>query len=69
MEKIKSEGNSILSLYDQNGVLHSSTQKILDITKQYYDKLFQAGPTNRNLENEILSKSNVRLTQEQNSTN
>ena len=65
MEKIKSEGNSILSLYDQNGVLHSSTPKILDITKQYYDKLFQAGPTNRNLQNKILSKSNVRLTQEQ----
>ena len=36
MEKIKSKGNSIHSLYDQNGVLQSNTEKVLGITAEYY---------------------------------
>ena len=41
MEKIKSEGNSIHSIYDQNGMLHSNTEKFLGITTEYYSNLFR----------------------------
>ena len=57
MEKLKSEGNSIDSLYDQNGVLHSNTEKVLGITAEYYSNLFQAGETSKRLQKEILSKT------------
>ena len=65
MEKIKSEGNSIHSLYDQNGVLQSNTEKVLGITAEYYSNLFQAGETNKRLQKEILSKTKVKINQDQ----
>ena len=67
MEKIKSEGNSIHSLYDQNGVLQSNTEKVLGITTEYYSNLFQAGETNKRLQKEILSKTKVKINQDQKS--
>ena len=65
MEKIKSEGNSIHSPYDQNGVSQSNTEKVLGITAEYYSNLFQAGETNKRLQKEILSKTKVKINQDQ----
>ena len=65
MGKITSEGNSIHSLDDQNGVLQSNTEKVLGITAEYYSNLFQAGETNKRLQKEILSKTKVKINQDQ----
>ena len=43
MEKIKSEGNTIQSLYDKNGIQQGETSQILKITENYCSNLFRAG--------------------------
>ena len=42
MEKIKSEGNTIQSLYDKNGKQQYKTSQSLKITENYYSDLFRA---------------------------
>ena len=42
MEKIKSEGNTIQSLYDKNGIQQCETSQVLKITENYYSDLFKA---------------------------
>ena len=39
MEKIKSEGNTIQSLYDKNGIQQCETSQALKITEDYYSDL------------------------------
>ena len=43
MEKTKSEGNTIQSLYDKNGIQQCETSQVLKITEDYYSDLFRAG--------------------------
>ena len=64
-KKIKSEGNSIHSLYDKNGVLHSNTEKVSGIATEYSSNLFQAGKTNKRLQKEIMSKTKVKINPDQ----
>ena len=47
MEKIKSEENTIQSLYDKNGIQQCETSQILKLTENYYSDLFGAGKTNK----------------------
>ena len=67
MEKIKSEGNIIRSLYDKNGVQQCETSQVLKITEDYYSDLFRAGKTNKRYQSKILSKTKVRISQNQQS--
>ena len=67
MEKIKSEGNTIQSLYDKNGIQQGETSQILKITENYYLDLFRAGKTNKQYQSEILNKTKVRISQKQRS--
>ena len=57
MEKIKSEGNTIHSLYDKNGIQQCETSQVLKITEDYYSDLFRAGKTNKLYQSEILNKT------------
>ena len=46
-------------------MLQSNTEKVLCITAEYYSNLFQAGETNKRLQKEILSKTKVKINQDQ----
>ena len=65
MEKIKAEGNKIHSLYDKNGILQSKTANVLKIAQDYYSDLFRASETDKKMQNEILSKTKIKINQEQ----
>ena len=65
MEKIKSEGNTIQSLYDKNGIQQCETSEVRKITEDYYSDLFRAGKTNKQYQSEILNKTKVRISQNQ----
>ena len=67
MEKIKSEGNTIQSLYDKNGIqqCESETSQVRKITEDYYSDLLRAGKTNKQYQSEILNKTKVRISQNQ----
>ena len=43
IEKIKSEGNTIQSSHDKNGIQQWETTQILKIIESYYSDLFRAG--------------------------
>ena len=65
MEKVKSEGNTIHSLYDKNGIQQSETSQILKITENYYSDLFRAGETKKQYQSDVLNKTKVRISQDQ----
>ena len=65
MEKIKAEGNKIHSLYDKNGILQSKTANVLKIAEDYYSVFFRASETDKRMQNEILSKTKIKINQEQ----
>ena len=67
MEIIKSEGNTIQSLYDKNGIQQCETSQVLKITEDYYSDLLMAGKTNKQHQSEILNKTKVRISQNQQS--
>ena len=66
-KKIKSEGNTIQSLYDKNGIQQCETSQVLKITEDYYSDLLRAGKTNKQYQSEILNKTKVRISQNQQS--
>ena len=65
MEKIKAEGNKIHSLYDKNGILQSKTENVLKIAEDYYSDLFKTNKTDKKMQNEVLSKTKIKINQEQ----
>ena len=67
MEKIKSEGNTIQSLYDKNSIQQCETSQVLKITQDYYSDLFRTGKANKQYQSEILNKTKVRISQNQQS--
>ena len=67
VEKIKSEGNTIQSLYDKNGIQQCEKSQVLKVTEDYYSDLFRAGKTNKQYQSEILNKTKVRISQIQQS--
>ena len=65
MEKVKSERNTIHSLYDKNGIQQSETSQILKITENYYSDLFRAGETKKEYHSDVLNKTKVKISQDQ----
>ena len=45
--------------------MYSDTEKVLGIATEYYSNLFQAGETNNRLQKEILSKTKVKINEDQ----
>ena len=65
MEKVKSEENTIHSLYDKSGIQQSETSQILKITENYYSDLVRAGETKKEYQSDVLNKTKVRISQDQ----
>ena len=52
---------------DKNGIQQCETSQALKITEDYYSDLFRAGKTNKQYQSEILNKTKVRISQNQQS--
>ena len=64
-EESEPERNTIQPLYDKNGVQQCEKSQVLKITEDYYSDLFKAGKTNKQYQSEILNKTKVRISQNQ----
>ena len=52
-------------MYDKNGIQQSETSQILKITENYYSDLFRAGETKKQYQSDVLNKTKVRISQDQ----
>ena len=66
LEKIRSEGNMI-NIKDQNGTLQTSTENIIEAPHEFCSDLFEAGVTDKQLQDDILRHTQKKITMEQQS--
>ena len=65
MEKYRAERNSIDSLYNENSDIQTGTENVLRVAQKYYEKLYTAEETDKSMQNQILSKTTAKITNEQ----
>ena len=65
IEKYRAERNSINFLYDENSDIQTGTENVLRVAQRYYEKLYTAEETDKSMQNQILSKTTAKITNEQ----
>ena len=53
------------SLYDENSDILTSTENVLRVAQKYYEKLYTAEETDKSMQNQLLSKTTAKITNEQ----
>ena len=64
MENNRAEQNSINSLYDENSDIQTGTENVLRVAQKYYEKLHTSEETDKSMQNQILSKTTAKFTNE-----
>ena len=65
MEKYLAERNSVNSLYDENSDIQTGTENVLRESQKYYEKVYIAEETDKSMQNQILSKTTAKISNEQ----